>query len=118
MRPWPAPPATRVEIAYAIDYLTGQHREPRFHAVTLALGAEMLVAGGLAADRDAAAGRLEPALASGRAAEKLRQMVAALGGPADLLERPDRYLPKRRCGGRSIRPEPSRRSRRGRSAWR
>ncbi len=27
-----------VEVAYAIDYLTGARREPRFHAVTLALG--------------------------------------------------------------------------------
>ena len=81
-----------VEVAYAIDYLTGARREPRFHAVTLALGSEMLVAGGLAADRDAAAVRLERALASGQAAERFASMVAALGGPADLLERPAAYL--------------------------
>jgi thymidine phosphorylase len=53
----------------------------------------MLVAGGLAPDRDAASGRLERALASGRAAEIFCEMVAALGGPADLLEQPARYLP-------------------------
>ncbi|SFL25000.1 thymidine phosphorylase [Methylobacterium pseudosasicola] len=82
-----------VEVAYAIDYLTGARREPRFHAVTLALGAEMLVAGGLALDRDAAAERLEAALASGRAAEVFCDMVAALGGPGDLLEQPSRHLP-------------------------
>lgn len=82
-----------VEVAYAIDYLTGARREPRFHAVTLALGAEMLAVGGLAPDRDAAAGRLEAALASGRAAEIFSEMVAALGGPGDLLEEPARYLP-------------------------
>ncbi|TXN43298.1 thymidine phosphorylase [Methylobacterium sp. WL7] len=82
-----------VEVAYAIDYLTGARREPRFHAVTLALGAEMLAVGGLAPDRDAAAGRLEAALASGRAAEIFSEMVAALGGPGDLLEDPARYLP-------------------------
>ena len=81
-----------VEVAYALDYLTGARREPRFHAVTLALGAEMLVAGGLAADRDAAAERLERSLASGQAAERFARMVAALGGPGDLLERPALHL--------------------------
>ena len=35
----------RVEVAYAIDYLTGRRREPRFHEVTVALGAEMLLLG-------------------------------------------------------------------------
>ena len=69
-----------VEVAYALDYLTGLRREPRFHAVTLALGAEMLVAGGLAPDRDDAAARLEQALASGRAAERFARMVAAAVG--------------------------------------
>ena len=53
----------------------------------------MLVAGGLAPDRDAAAGRLDAALASGRAAEIFSGMVAALGGPGDLLQQPTRHLP-------------------------
>ena len=39
-----------VEVAYVLDYLSGRRREPRFHAVTVALGAEMLRLGGLAAD--------------------------------------------------------------------
>src|SRR3954447_16553812 len=34
-----------VEVAYAVDYLTGRRREPRFHEVTVALSAEMLVLG-------------------------------------------------------------------------
>jgi thymidine phosphorylase len=33
-------------------------------------------------------------LASGHAAERFARMVAAQGGPADLLEYPDRYLPR------------------------
>ncbi len=82
-----------LEVAYAIDYLTGARREPRFHAVTLALGAEMLVLGRLADDRAQASAKLEEALASGRAAERFGRMVAALGGPADLVERPGAYLP-------------------------
>ncbi len=82
-----------VEVAYALDYLTVTRREPRFHAVTLALGAEMLVLGKLAGTREEAMARLEEALASGRAAERFARMVAALGGPADLLERPAASLP-------------------------
>ncbi|MEA1831599.1 thymidine phosphorylase [Methylobacterium durans] len=83
-----------VEVAYAIDYLTGRRREPHFHAVTLALCAEMLVLGGLCTGVDEAAARLEDALASGRAAEIFSRMVAMLGGPADLLEKPERHLPR------------------------
>ncbi|MGX7705652.1 thymidine phosphorylase [Methylobacterium sp. Gmos1] len=82
-----------VEVTYAIDYLTGRRREPRFHAVTLALGAEMLVLGGLSPDTEAATARLEEALASGRAAETFSRMVAALGGPSDLVAHPERHLP-------------------------
>src|SRR5215207_5632724 len=39
-----------VEVAYIVDYLTGRRREPRFHGVTVALSAEMLLLGRLAAD--------------------------------------------------------------------
>ncbi|AWN52031.1 thymidine phosphorylase [Methylobacterium sp. 17Sr1-1] len=80
------------EVTYAIDYLTGRRREPRFHAVTLALGAEMLVLGGLSPDTTEAAARLEKTLASGRAAETFSRMVAALGGPTDLVAHPERHL--------------------------
>mmetsp|Transcript_9927 Transcript_9927/g.18986 ORF Transcript_9927/g.18986 Transcript_9927/m.18986 type:complete len:158 (+) Transcript_9927:2-475(+) len=52
----------------------------------------MLVLGGLATDANAARVKLQAALDSGAAAEKFAQMVVALGGPADLLERPEAYL--------------------------
>ena len=81
-----------VEVAYAVDYLTGRAREPRFHAVTRALAAEMLVIGGLAADVAEAEARLTAALESGRACEVFARMVTALGGPGDLVEAPERYL--------------------------
>ena len=81
-----------VEVAYAIDYLTGAHREPRMHEVVLALGAEMLLLGRLAATRDEARMRLEAGLASGAAAERFARMVAALGGPANLMERSTDHL--------------------------
>ncbi|MDP4022724.1 thymidine phosphorylase [Methylobacterium sp. NEAU 140] len=82
-----------LEVAYAVDYLTGARREPRFHAVTLELGALMLRVGGLAATPAEAVAALEASLASGRAAEMFSRMVAALGGPADLVEKPAKHLP-------------------------
>jgi thymidine phosphorylase len=83
-----------LEVAEAIAYLTGDGaREPRQHAITLALGAEMLVLGGLAASTTEATAQLQAALDSGAAAEHFARMVAALGGPADLIERPNSYLP-------------------------
>ena len=74
-----------VEVREAIDYLTGT-REPRLHEVTIALAASLIEQGGLAEDGRAAA---EQALDSGAAAERFAAMVAALGGPADFVERPD-----------------------------
>ncbi|NEU11984.1 thymidine phosphorylase [Methylobacterium sp. BTF04] len=82
-----------IEIAYTIDYLTGRAREPAFHAITVELAAEMLVLGGLSPDLAAARGRLVECLETGRATEVFSRMVAALGGPADLVEVPERYLP-------------------------
>ena len=82
-----------LEVAYTLDYLTGRTREPAFHAVTLALAAEMLVVGGLCADAAEAGARLEAALDSGRATEVFARMVAALGGPTDLVERSGHHLP-------------------------
>src|SRR5690606_19027316 len=38
--------------------------------------------------------RLQQALDSGAAAERFARMVAALGGPRDILERAEHYLPK------------------------
>ena len=81
-----------LEIAYAIAYLTGTRREPRMHEVVLALGAEMLVLGRLAASLAEARQKLEAAITSGQAADRFTRMVAALGGPVDLMARPGHYL--------------------------
>jgi thymidine phosphorylase len=78
-----------VEVAEAIDYLTGAARDPRLHEVTMALAAALLARGGLADARAAA----ERALDSGAAAERFAAMVAALGGPSDLVEAPAKHLP-------------------------
>ena len=81
-----------VEVRESLDYLTGAAREPRLHEVTLALAASLLAQGGLAEDEAAARADAERALESGAAAERFAAMIAALGGPADLLEAPERHL--------------------------
>jgi thymidine phosphorylase len=81
-----------LEVRYAIDYLTGARRQPRMHEITLALGAEMLVLGNLATSLLDGRQRMERAIASGAAAEAFQRMVRALGGPADLVAKPDAHL--------------------------
>ena len=83
-----------LEVLETLDYLTGKYREPRLHQVTLELGASMLQLAGLFADKASAVAALEHSLTSGKAAEIFAQMVAAMGGPADLLEKPELYLGK------------------------
>ncbi len=81
-----------LEVRGAIDYLTGVRRDTRLHTVVVALGAEMLVTSRLAATHEEARQKIETALASGAAADHFARMVAALGGPPDLIERPEMRL--------------------------
>ncbi|MDB5546484.1 MAG: thymidine phosphorylase [Hyphomicrobiales bacterium] len=81
-----------VETAHAIAHLTGVKREPRVHEIVVALGAEMLLVGGLVANRDEGRARIDAAIRSGAAAERFARMVVELGGPADLLQRPAAHL--------------------------
>jgi thymidine phosphorylase len=82
-----------VEIRETIDWLVMTGSDPRLDEVVYALGAEMLVLGELAPSLDAARAQLMAARADGSAAERFARMVAGLGGPSDLLERPDTHLP-------------------------
>lgn len=81
-----------LEVMETLDYLTGKYREPRLHQITLELGANMLMLGGLHKDKASAVAALEHSLSSGKAAEIFAKMVSALGGPADLIEKPQQYL--------------------------
>jgi thymidine phosphorylase len=81
-----------LEVCVAMDYLSGRSRPARLHEVTMALCAEMLVISGISATDEAARAKLQAALDSGEAAERFARMVTALGGPADLMEKPDAYL--------------------------
>ena len=82
-----------VEVRNAVEFLTGAHRDPRLELVTVALSGEMLLTAGLYSDRKHAVAAAQAALDTGAAAEKFGQMVTALGGPSDLIERMDQILP-------------------------
>ena len=109
-----------IEVRCVIDILTGGHRHERLVEVTLALGSEMLRSAGLASSDDDARARLDDALRSGRGAERFARMVAALGGPADLIERVDRHLPMALADAWCMHhaTASSARSMSGHSAWR
>ncbi len=82
-----------VEVHEALDLLQGRRKEPRLLEVVRTLGVELLLLGGLADEPEAAAIRIDTLLANGAALERFGRMVAALGGPADFVERADAYLP-------------------------
>ncbi len=77
-----------LEVAEAIAFLRGDAIDPRQRELTLALSAELLHLGGLAATQADALAMAEKALVSGAAAERFARMVAALGGPRDVLNQP------------------------------
>jgi thymidine phosphorylase len=81
-----------LEVREAIEFLRGGKTNARLREVVFALSAQMLAVSGLAESLGEALAKLEAALASGRAAEVFAKMVRGLGGPADLLENPDRHL--------------------------
>ena len=82
-----------LEVEEAIALLRGEVRSQRLWDVTLALAEQTLLCAGLASSAELAREQLLAAWQSGAALECFAQMVKALGGPADLVERPDNYLP-------------------------
>jgi pyrimidine-nucleoside phosphorylase len=81
-----------LETREAIDVLGGRGPADTIE-LTLALGAQMLVAAGSARSVESARPQLERALASGAAAERFARMVALHGGDARVVEQPSR-LPR------------------------
>lgn len=82
-----------VEVLEAVDYLKGHKVDSRLHEITMTLCAELLVSAKLAPDLHTAERQLQKAINSGAALEKFAAMVAALGGPADFTDCPEKYLP-------------------------
>jgi len=81
-----------LEVGEAIEFLKGGYRRPRLEDVTLSLGCQMLLQGGLAEEPKAAMLMLNRVLETGLAAEHFARMVTMQGGPTNLLEQPARYL--------------------------
>ncbi|MBX5155660.1 thymidine phosphorylase [Rhizobium sp. NZLR8] len=81
-----------VEMRNCLDFLAGRKADTRLETVILAFAAEMLVKSGIAPSPDEGEGMARKALSSGQAAEVFARMVSMLGGPADLIENPGKYL--------------------------
>ncbi|MCA1178646.1 MULTISPECIES: thymidine phosphorylase [unclassified Pantoea] len=82
-----------LEVREAVQFLTGESRNPRLLEVTMALCSEMLISGKLAENDAEARQKLQNVLDNGKAAEVFARMVAAQNGPVDFIERMDSYLP-------------------------
>lgn len=80
-----------LEVTEVMETLTGTSVNTVLWDLAMSLGGEALALGGIAADPEDGAARIEQVLSSGHAAERFGQMVAAQGGPQDFVDRwPDR----------------------------
>ena len=82
-----------VEVRSVLDVLTGADQTSRLYRLTTDLGGTLLALGGLAGDTASGAESCQAHIASGAAAERFAQMVAAMGGPSS-IEAIDESLPK------------------------
>ncbi|HEY2026908.1 MAG TPA: thymidine phosphorylase [Gemmatimonadaceae bacterium] len=76
-----------LEVEESILALRGEG-PPDLMSLTYALGAEMLVLAGVAADQDVARRRMEQAIGTGRAAEHFQKIVEAQGGNPAVVDDP------------------------------
>jgi len=78
-----------IEVIEALRFLHGQGPND-LEAVTFALGAEMLILGGVAKNRTQALRQLQDALRSRAALATMRKLVRAQGGDPTVVDEPDR----------------------------
>ncbi|MBT4239810.1 MAG: thymidine phosphorylase [Oceanospirillaceae bacterium] len=84
-----------VEMMECIEFLLNPAQaDERLVDLTLELAAHMLDLSGVADNLNDAKDKASAALNQGRAAQVFARMVAGLGGPPDLLEKPQHYLPQ------------------------
>ncbi len=83
-----------VEVAEAIEFLTGKYQDLRLTELLLNLGSEMLIMGKLVTSYEEGKRRLRLALESGEAAEKFARMVMRFSGVGNILEKYQNILPK------------------------
>jgi thymidine phosphorylase len=81
-----------LELLNAIEFLKGNKGGTRLETVVLTFAAEMLMQSKLVDSVSQGESLARQVLASGRAAETFARMVKGLGGPGDLMDRPDAYL--------------------------
>jgi thymidine phosphorylase len=83
-----------VEVLESVQLLRGDEPDARLATVVRTLSAELLVLGGLDANRESAEARIARAISSGAALEHFARMVHALGGTADFVEHAAERLPR------------------------
>ncbi|KQQ56446.1 thymidine phosphorylase [Rhizobium sp. Leaf311] len=81
-----------LEIIHCLDFLSGKKAGTRIETLVLAFAAEMLLQSGSVASLPEGEAMARKALVSGAAMERFGQMITALGGPSDFIEKPDHYL--------------------------
>jgi thymidine phosphorylase len=81
-----------LEVMEAVRLLRGGDTKSRSIQLILRQAAEILWLGGMVDSTDQGYQRAEALLTSGQAAERFAAMVQALGGPSNLLQRPEQYL--------------------------
>jgi len=82
-----------LEVEAALRVLRAEAGEAPLLELTCALGGALLHLSGLSDSAGAGEAAIGEAIASGRAAERFGRMVAAQGGPGDLVERAESRLP-------------------------
>ncbi|MCP5080014.1 MAG: thymidine phosphorylase [Psychromonas sp.] len=83
-----------LEVREAVQFLTGEYRNPRLFEITMALCTEMLLLGNLATDSKDARNKLQTVLDNGSAATNFGKMISGLGGPKDFIKNYENYLEK------------------------
>jgi pyrimidine-nucleoside phosphorylase len=79
-----------LEVAEAVEILSGMHGEGRLCRLSLELGAEMLVLGGVAEHREQGIAMMREAISNGEGLRRFTAMVAELGGDTAYLAQPER----------------------------
>lgn len=83
---------SRLQVREAIDFLAGRYQDRRMRELVFALSAEILLMAGLVHSPEEAKALLEARLADGSALARFGRMIAALGGSADIIDRPATIL--------------------------
>ncbi|MEM8861786.1 MAG: thymidine phosphorylase [Chloroflexota bacterium] len=82
-----------VEVRNAIEFLNGNHRDPRLEEVTIQLVSQMVALAHGRKDLDRVESDVRSKLDDGTATRLFCEMISALGGPSDFREKYEEYLP-------------------------